>query len=183
MIIRKPTKIELKAQNDFYEYEEYKRKLQENTRNQSKFTLREELPLSHFVTPYQSRNRDNNQLDYVNFSRSNFVTPNNPQEFHRSVNQINASSSSPMNREELDVNRHSDIRNTEYINHLIQNLVQDAQTNNVNPPTNNPNQNIGSNNNQFLQNNLGGSNNNTTNQEDSDSNDPNTNISNFNNNS
>ena len=180
MIIRKPTKIELKAQNDFYEYEEYKRKLQENTRNQSKFTLREELPLSHFVTPYQSRNRDNNQLDYVNFSRSNYVTPNNPQEFHRSVNQIHANSTSPMNREELD------IRNSEYINHLIQNLVQDAQTNTTNPQPNNSNLNIGSNNNQFLSNNLGNTgNSNNNDQNDSEYNDSNgrdTNISNFNNN-
>ncbi len=28
MMIRKPTKIELKPEDDFYEYEEYKRKLQ-----------------------------------------------------------------------------------------------------------------------------------------------------------
>jgi hypothetical protein len=42
MIIRKPSKIELKAQNDFYEYEEYKRKLMENTRNQTKLISRDE---------------------------------------------------------------------------------------------------------------------------------------------
>jgi hypothetical protein len=100
MIIRKPSKIELKAQNDFYEYEEYKRKLMENTRNQTKLISRDELPLSQFVTPYQSRNRETSQLDYPNFSRSSisspkitnidYVTPNNPQDFHRSINQIHA---------------------------------------------------------------------------------------------
>lgn len=75
MIIRKPSKIELKAQNDFYEYEEYKRKLMENTRNQTKLISRDELPLSQFVTPYQSRNRETSQLDYPNFSRSSIYPP------------------------------------------------------------------------------------------------------------
>ena len=46
-----------------------------------------------------------------------------------------------MNREDLEGNRNPEMRNSEYINHLIQNLVQDAQTNNTNPNTNlNPNE-------------------------------------------
>ena len=60
MIIRKPSKIELKAQNDFYEYEDYKRKMMETTRNQNKLLMRDDLPYSNFVTPYQDRNRNNN---------------------------------------------------------------------------------------------------------------------------
>ena len=32
MIIRKPTTVELKPEDDLYEYEEYKRKLSENNK-------------------------------------------------------------------------------------------------------------------------------------------------------
>jgi len=149
----------------------------------TKFVVREDLPLSHFVTPYQSRNRDNTQVDYNNFPRSNFVTPNNPQDFQRSINQIQASSS-PINREDPDVNRGSDLRNSEYINHLIQNLVTEAQTNNINVNNNQTgNNNYVANattNNNNNNNNENNGNENENGNEEGNNNNGNMNITNFN---
>ena len=51
MIIRKPTKIELKPEEDYYEYEEFKKmQLEQNKQNKSNFNRNARIPNEKLLT-------------------------------------------------------------------------------------------------------------------------------------
>jgi hypothetical protein len=58
MIIRKPSRIDLKRENDYDDYEEYKKKLRNKRIQQRHPFQREDNASLNFFTPNQFRHRD-----------------------------------------------------------------------------------------------------------------------------
>ena len=88
MIIRKPTKIELKVENDIQDYELFKEKLNEKLRA-SKLSLakRDELLFSNLLSGEQHKNRSY-LFDSHNASESNFMTPQGQVEMRRNMYRV-----------------------------------------------------------------------------------------------
>ncbi len=58
MIIRKPSRIDLKRENDYDDYEEYKKKLKSKRMQQRMPYAREDNLSLNFFTPNQFRHRE-----------------------------------------------------------------------------------------------------------------------------
>ena len=133
MMVRKPTKIELKPEDDLIEYEEYKKKQNEtNRKNDLKNNLKSEkidlsnpfkTALANLNDPFQSSLLSNNPVNNTNSS--------NPYNLHRSI---------PIS-DEIDF---SNLRNdSPHINQLFSLLLNNLNSNpsfsNNNLDTNNDN--------------------------------------------
>ena len=71
MIIRKPSRIELKRENDLDDYNLYKKKLDHNRMNQRKnLLMMDENGQMSFLTPNPIRNRDKIGCESAQFSGS-----------------------------------------------------------------------------------------------------------------
>jgi hypothetical protein len=94
MIIRKPTKIELKVENDIGEYEQYREKMMERLRNNKQSQLkRDDLLFNNLLTNDQLRNRSYlfdpaNSSERGTIRSIDFMTPQNPAELRRNIYQI-----------------------------------------------------------------------------------------------
>lgn len=70
MIIRKPSRIELKRENDLDDYNQYKKQLEGKRLNQRNLMMMEENPQMSFLTPNPIRNRDKMICESGQFSGS-----------------------------------------------------------------------------------------------------------------
>lgn len=95
MIIRKPTKIELKVENDQQDYDIFKEKLNNERIRNNRHNLmkRDELLFSELLATDQLRNRSYN-FDLKNLSEMSsqclpdFMTPQNANDMRRNVYHV-----------------------------------------------------------------------------------------------
>lgn len=91
MIIRKPTKIELKVENDLQDYEAFREKLAEKMRNQrGGLGRRDDLPFGNVLGGDRFRNKsylfDSNNVSESSRPRSlDFMTPQGQADMRRNV--------------------------------------------------------------------------------------------------